>query len=67
MRLIAEERRSGTLEVLVTMPIRDSEIILGKYLAALALIVVAIGLTFTYPLTLSLLGNPDGGSIFGGR
>lgn len=63
MRLIAEEKRSGTLEVLVTMPIRESEIILGKYLAALFLIVVAIGLTFTYPLTISLLGNPDGGHI----
>jgi ABC-2 type transport system permease protein len=66
MRLIAEEKRSGTLEVLVTMPIRDSEIILGKYLAALVLLVVAIGLTFTYPLTISILGNPDGGSIVGG-
>lgn len=66
MRLIAEEKRSGTLEVLVTMPIRDSEIILGKYLAALVLLVAAIGLTFTYPLTISILGNPDGGGILGG-
>ena len=66
MRLIAEEKRAGTLEVLVTMPIRDSEIILGKYLAALVLLVVAIGLTFTYPITISILGNPDGGSIFCG-
>ncbi len=66
MRLIAEEKRAGTLEVLVTMPIRDSEIILGKYLAALLLVVVAVLLTFTYPVTLSFLGNPDGGSIVGG-
>ena len=66
MRLIAEEKRSGTLEVLVTMPIRDSEVILGKYLAALVLLVIAIGLTFTYPITIVILGNPDGGSIFGG-
>jgi len=66
MRLIAEEKRSGTLEVLVTMPIRDSEVILGKYLAAFVLLATAIALTFTYPLTISFLGNPDGGSIVGG-
>jgi ABC-2 type transport system permease protein len=66
MRLIAEEKRSGTLEVLVTMPIRDSEVILGKYLAAFVLVLSAILLTFTYPLTISILGNADGGSIIGG-
>lgn len=66
MRLIAEEKRSGTLEVLVTMPIRDSEVILGKYLAAFVLLLTAILLTFTYPLTISILGNADGGSIVGG-
>ena len=66
MRLIAEEKRSGTLEVLVTMPIKDSEVILGKYLAAFALLLTAILLTFTYPLTISILGNADGGSIIGG-
>jgi ABC-2 type transport system permease protein len=66
MRLIAEEKRSGTLEVLVTMPIKDSEVILGKYLAAFVLLLTAILLTFTYPLTISMLGNADGGSIVGG-
>ena len=66
MRLIAEEKRSGTLEVLVTMPIKDSEVIVGKYLAAFVLLLTAIVLTFTYPLTISILGNADGGSIVGG-
>lgn len=66
MRLLAEEKKSGTLEVLVTMPVKDVEVILGKFGAALVLLVVAIGLTLTYVLTISLLGNADGGPIVGG-
>ena len=65
MRLIAEEKKSGTLELIVTMPVRDVEIVLGKYLAALGLLAAALLLTFAYPLTLSLLGDPDGGATFG--
>lgn len=66
MRLIAEEKKSGTLELLVTLPVRDSEIVLGKFLAALLLLASALLLTFAYPMTLSMLGDPDGGAVLGG-
>jgi len=66
MRVIAEEKKSGTIELLVTMPIRDIEIVLGKYLAAVILVTAALLLTFAYPLTISILGDPDGGALFGG-
>ncbi len=66
MRLIAEEKKSGTLELLVTLPVRDSEIILGKFFASLILLGTALFLTFAYPMTLAVLGDPDGGAIMGG-
>ncbi|GAB4321446.1 MAG: ABC transporter permease [Candidatus Zixiibacteriota bacterium] len=66
MRLIAEEKKSGTIELLVTMPIRDIEIVLGKYLAAVILVATALVLTFAYPLTISILGDPDSGALIGG-
>ena len=66
MRVIAEEKKSGTIELLVTMPVRDVEIVLGKYLATLILLATALALTFAYPLTISILGNPDGGALIGG-
>lgn len=50
MRIWAEEKRSGTDELLMTMPVQDWEVVFGKYLAALALIVVALALTFPVPL-----------------
>ena len=65
MRLIAEEKKSGTLELLVTLPVRDSEIILGKFFASLILLGTALFLTFAYPMTLAVLGDPDGGAIMG--
>lgn len=66
MRVIAEEKKSGTIELLVTMPVRDVEIVLGKYLATLILLASALALTFAYPLTIAMLGNPDGGALIGG-
>ena len=66
MRLISEEKKSGTLELLVTLPVRDAEIILGKYLATLGLLASALILSFAYPVTLALLGDPDGGALIGG-
>ena len=59
MRLFAEENRTGSIELLVTMPISEGQMVLGKYLAALALMTLALGLTITYPLTLSSLGDLD--------
>jgi ABC-2 type transport system permease protein len=50
MRLFAEERRSGTIELLLTYPVRDGAVLVGKYLAALALYAVMLGLTLVYPV-----------------
>ena len=49
MRLFAEERRSGTIELLLTYPVRDGAVLVAKYLAALALYVLMLGLTLLYP------------------
>ncbi len=67
MRLIAEEQRSGTIELLLTNPIRDAEVVLGKYLASLVLLLVMLALTLYYPALLYLLGgNPDRGPMLSG-
>ncbi len=66
MGLIAEERRSGTLELLITMPVRESEVILGKYLAALGLLAVLLVCTVPYPISVSMLGNLDWGPVLTG-
>lgn len=64
MRLWAEERKSGTIELLMTLPIAPWQAILGKYLAAWAFIGVALVLTFPIWITVNVLGNPDNGVIF---
>jgi len=66
MRLISEEKKSGTIELLVTMPVKDLEIILGKFLAALVLLTIAILLTLTYAIAVSVLGDLEGGPVVGG-
>ena len=66
MPLFAEERRSGTLELLLTMPIKDWQVITAKLLAATLLLLVAIGMTLLYPISLSFLGDLDFGATFGG-
>ncbi len=66
MRLIAEEKKSGTLELLTTKPVRDVEIILGKFLAAWALLSAALAPTLLYVITVSLLGSLDLGPVFTG-
>ena len=65
MRLIAEEKRAGTIELLMTLPIGPTEIILGKYLAALALMAVGVVLTLPYSMTVSLMGRLDWGPVLG--
>src|SRR5688500_17936302 len=50
MRLLAEERRSGTLEMLITLPVKDSDVVLGKYLGALGLVLVLVVATLIYPI-----------------
>ncbi len=66
MRLIAEEQRTGTFELMLTAPVRDVEFVVGKFLAGLGLIVSMLVLTVLYPLLLALYGNPDRGGIIGG-
>ncbi len=63
MRALAEEKRSGTFELLATLPISTTQIVAGKYLAVLLQTTVLLGLTLLYPLTLAMLGNIDGGQI----
>ena len=66
MRLVAEERKSGTIELLTTLPITDTQVILGKYLGALGLVFSGILLTGLYPLTLSSIGDLDWGPVVTG-
>jgi ABC-2 type transport system permease protein len=66
MRLLAEEKKSGTLELLATKPVRDAEIILGKFLAAWVLLAAALLPTLLYVLTLTTLGSPDLGPVVAG-
>jgi ABC-2 type transport system permease protein len=63
MRLLAEERKLGTIELLLTSPVRDSEIILGKFFGSLGVIVVMLVLTSYYPILLKVFGDPDIGPI----
>jgi len=59
MRLFAEERRTGSLELLATLPVRDEELVLGKFLAALTLLLVAVGTTLPMVGMLAWLGTPE--------
>jgi ABC-2 type transport system permease protein len=63
MRLWAEDQRLGTFELLMTLPMRPSHIVMGKFLASLAFYCVALGGTLTIPLSLAWIGNPDAGAI----
>jgi gliding motility-associated transport system permease protein len=66
MRLWAEERRSGTMELLLTMPLAPWQAIVAKFLASWLFLAVALGLTFPAIVTVNLLGEPDNGVIVGG-
>jgi len=66
MRLLAEERKSGTLELLTTKPVRDSEIVLGKFLAAWTLLAAALAPTLVYLVTIMSLGKVDIGPVISG-
>jgi ABC-2 type transport system permease protein len=66
MRVWAEERRSGTIELLLTMPIAPWQAILAKFLASWAFLAVALVLTFPAVITVNLLGSPDNGIIAAG-
>jgi ABC-2 type transport system permease protein len=66
MRLLAEEKKSGTLELLTTKPVRDVEIVMGKFLAAWTLLAATLAPTLVYLVTLMVLGTPDLGPVVTG-
>lgn len=66
MRLMAEEKRSGTAELLFTYPLTDGAVILGKFLAALLVYLVLLAITLVYPLALAPLARLDWGAILAG-
>lgn len=63
MRLWAEERKSGSIELLMTLPLESWQAVVGKFLAAWCFIALAIALTFPIWITVNFLGNPDNGAI----
>ncbi len=66
MRLWSEERRLGTMELLLTMPVSTWQAIVGKFVASWLFLAIALGLTFPMVITVSYLGDPDLGAIFTG-
>ncbi len=66
MRMWSEERRLGTIELLLTMPITPWQAIVGKFLASWAVVALALVLTFPIWITVNYLGSPDNGVILGG-
>ena len=65
MRSFSEEFKAGTIEYLATLPIQNHEIVLGKYLASLGMILVLVAFTLFYPLVLFIVGRPDLGQMMG--
>ncbi len=66
MKMLAEEKRSGTIELLLTKPVTDWQVVAGKFLAAFLLILVALLLTLPYYITLNFIGNVDHGAVWSG-
>lgn len=66
MRLLAEEKKTGTLEILLTKAVTDRQVVIGKFLAALLLVCVALAFTMPYVITLSKIGDIDAGQILCG-
>jgi ABC-2 type transport system permease protein len=66
MRQWSEEQRSGTLEVLLTVPVHRVQLVLGKFLAVMAMVALALALTLFLPITVDILGDLDWGPVVGG-
>jgi ABC-2 type transport system permease protein len=65
MRSFSEEFKAGTIEYLSTLPIEDHEIVVGKFLASLGMILIWVAFTLVYPLVLMIIGRPDIGQLIG--
>nr|HPQ41838.1 ABC transporter permease [bacterium] len=66
MRLWSEEKKLGTMELLMTLPVKDSDVVIGKFFASYAFMSLTVLLTFPLVISVSTLGNPDSGPIIGG-
>src|SRR6266851_2077598 len=66
LRLFAEEKRTGTFELLLTAPVRTGEIVAGKFIAAAVFALIMIALAWIFPLILIIYGNPEVGVMFAG-
>jgi len=66
MRTLAEEKKAGTYELLLTSPLRISEIVIGKFLGSFVFVAIMVALTGVYPLILFAYGNPETGVVLGG-
>ena len=66
MRLVAEERKTGTLELLLTSPVREIEIVLAKFAASMTVVLVMLALSGSYAMVLALYASPDWGPIYSG-
>lgn len=66
MRMWAEEKKLGTMEILLTLPLREWEVVLGKFLAGFTLLIATLFFTLPIPVMLGLVGRPDFGPIWGG-
>ncbi len=66
MRVFAEEKRSGTYELLLTAPVRTGEIVAGKFIASACFTLIMIGLAWIFPIILMVFGNPEVGVMFAG-
>ncbi|MHC4600952.1 MAG: ABC transporter permease subunit, partial [Planctomycetota bacterium] len=66
MRLWSEERKQGTMEVLMTLPLREWEVLLGKFLAAWSILLITLVLTLPIPLFVEFMGDLDWGPVLGG-
>lgn len=66
MRLISEEKKLGTIELLMTAPVRDSELVIGKFLGTVGILLVMMAFTVYYPILLVFYGDPDIGPILSG-
>ncbi|HVO42868.1 MAG TPA: ABC transporter permease subunit, partial [Aggregatilineales bacterium] len=66
MRQWSEEQQTGTLEVLLTMPVKLTQLVIGKFIAVVVLVAVALLMTLSLPITVALLGQLDLGPVIGG-
>jgi len=65
MRLWSEEKKLGTMEILMTLPVREYQVVLGKFFASFCFLMLTVALSFPLVITVAALGDPDGGPIIG--